>query len=174
MLPSGSAAPSGFPWCNANTALGWFVRILRLKAGPRGAAYAGLDCPVAVDHYAVGPETLDNVKFPPETVGSNFIPAGTEGRMLGSGALSCDDYLSRADDRHQLAPLTGMLPSVPRSPPVRSKGVHGQAMPRVSRTSGRPGFFLRATSGCRQTNKHRGRKFNGWGKERELGSWLGI
>ncbi|HXW81214.1 MAG TPA: retropepsin-like aspartic protease [Acidimicrobiales bacterium] len=55
-------------------------------AGPPGAAYAGLDCPVDVNHYTMGPAMLGKVQLRPQTVGSNFIPPGTVG-VLGSGTL---------------------------------------------------------------------------------------
>ena len=51
-----------------------------------GTAYAGLDCPVVVNHYTVGPAVLGKVQLPPQTVGSNFIPPGTVG-VIGSGTL---------------------------------------------------------------------------------------
>ena len=57
-----------------------------VPAGANGAAYAGLDCPVVVKHYLMGPAVLGKVQLPPQTVGSNFIPAGTVG-VLGSGTL---------------------------------------------------------------------------------------
>ena len=64
------------------------VKKLRLApAGPPGAAYAGLDCPVVVNHYTMGPAMLGKVRLPEQTVGSNFIPPGTVG-VLGSGTLS--------------------------------------------------------------------------------------
>ncbi len=50
-------------------------------------AYAGLDCPVVVNHYTMGPATLGKVQLPSQTVGSNFTPSGTEG-VLGSGTLA--------------------------------------------------------------------------------------
>ncbi len=63
------------------------VKMLRLApAGRPGAAYAGLDCPVVVNHYAMGPATLGNVHLPEQTVGSNVIPPGTVG-VIGSGTL---------------------------------------------------------------------------------------
>jgi len=63
------------------------VKKLRLPpAGPPGAAYAGLDCPVVVNHYTMGPAVLGKVRLPQQTVGSNFIPPGTVG-VLGSGTL---------------------------------------------------------------------------------------
>lgn len=55
-------------------------------AGAPGAAYAGLDCPVVVDHYTMGPAMLGKVQLPPQTVGSNVLPAGTVG-VIGSGTL---------------------------------------------------------------------------------------
>ena len=63
------------------------VKKLRLApAGRPGAAYAGLDCPVVVNHYTMGPAMLGKVQLPEQTVGSNFIPPGTVG-VLGSGTL---------------------------------------------------------------------------------------
>jgi hypothetical protein len=63
------------------------VNELRLpQAGPPGAAYAGLDCPVVVRHYAMGPAMLGTLQLPAQTVGSNFVPSGTVG-VLGSGTL---------------------------------------------------------------------------------------
>ena len=55
-------------------------------AGRPGAAYAGLDCPVVVNHYTMGPAMLGKVQLPEQTVGSNFIPPGTVG-VIGSGTL---------------------------------------------------------------------------------------
>jgi len=64
------------------------VKKLRLApAGGPGVAYAGLDCPVAVNHYTMGPAMLGKVQLPEQTVGSNFIPAGTVG-VVGSGTLT--------------------------------------------------------------------------------------
>jgi hypothetical protein len=63
------------------------VKELRLTpAGGAGAAYAGLDCPVVVNHYTMGPAMLGKVPLPEQTVGSNYIPPGTVG-VLGSGTL---------------------------------------------------------------------------------------
>ena len=63
------------------------VNKLRLApAGAPGAAYAGLDCPVVVNHYTMGPAMLGKVQLPEQPVGSNFVPAGTVG-VLGSGTL---------------------------------------------------------------------------------------
>jgi hypothetical protein len=63
------------------------VKELRLApAGPPGEAYAGLDCAVFVDHYAMGPAMLGKVQLPAQTVGSNFTPSGTVG-VVGSGTL---------------------------------------------------------------------------------------
>jgi hypothetical protein len=63
------------------------VKQLRLApTGRPGAAYAGLDCPVVVNHYTMGPATLGTVQLPKQTVGSNFTAAGTVG-VLGSGTL---------------------------------------------------------------------------------------
>jgi hypothetical protein len=63
------------------------VKQLRLsRAGAPGAAYAGLDCPVVVSHYTMGPAMLGKVQLPEQTIGSNFIPPGTVG-VLGSGTL---------------------------------------------------------------------------------------
>jgi hypothetical protein len=55
-------------------------------AGGPGAAYAGLDCLVVVNHYTMGPAMLGKVQLPEQTVGSNFVPAGTVG-VIGSGTL---------------------------------------------------------------------------------------
>jgi hypothetical protein len=55
-------------------------------AGRPGAAYAGLDCPVVVNHYTMGPAMLGAVRLPEQTVGSNFTPPGTVGG-IGSGTL---------------------------------------------------------------------------------------
>jgi hypothetical protein len=63
------------------------VKMLRLTpAGAPGAGYAGLDCPVVVNHYTLGPAMLGKVQLLEQTVGSNFIPPGTAG-VLGSGTL---------------------------------------------------------------------------------------
>ncbi len=63
------------------------VKVLRLApVGRPGAAYAGLDCPVVVNHYTMGPAMLGKVQLPEQTVGSNFIPPGTVG-VIGSGTL---------------------------------------------------------------------------------------
>jgi len=63
------------------------VEKLRLApAGAPGAAYAGLACPVVVNHYTMGPAMLGKVQLPEQTVGSNFIPSGTVG-VIGSGTL---------------------------------------------------------------------------------------
>jgi hypothetical protein len=63
------------------------VKKLRLApAGRPGAAYAGLDCPVVVNHYTMGPAMLGRVVLPEQTVGSNFTPPGTVGG-IGSGTL---------------------------------------------------------------------------------------
>ncbi len=48
-------------------------------AGAPGAAYAGLDCPVVVNHYTMGPAMLGKVQLPEQTVGSNFIPPARSG-----------------------------------------------------------------------------------------------
>jgi hypothetical protein len=71
-----------------NTSLGpSTVKMLRLApAGRPGAAYAGLDCPVVVNHYTMGPAMLGEVQLPEQTVGSNFTPPGTVG-VIGSGTL---------------------------------------------------------------------------------------
>ena len=44
-----------------------------------GAAYAGLDCPIVVNHYTMTPAMLGEVELPEQTVGSNFVPPGTVG-----------------------------------------------------------------------------------------------
>ena len=63
------------------------VKKLQLaSAGPHGAAYAGLDCPVVVNHYRMGPAMLGTVQLPAQTVGSNLLPPGTVG-VLGSATL---------------------------------------------------------------------------------------
>jgi hypothetical protein len=63
------------------------VKRLRLApAGAPGAAFAGLDCPVVVNHYTMGPAMLGKVLLPQQTVGSNFTPPGTVGG-IGSGTL---------------------------------------------------------------------------------------
>jgi hypothetical protein len=63
------------------------VKKLQLApAGAPGAAYAGLDCPVVVNHYTMGPAMLGKVQLPEQAVGSNVIPPGTVG-VLGSGTL---------------------------------------------------------------------------------------
>ena len=63
------------------------VKKLRLApAGPPGTAYAGLDCPVVVNHYTMGPAMLGKVQLPEQTVGSNLTPPGTVGG-IGSGTL---------------------------------------------------------------------------------------
>ena len=54
--------------------------------GLPGTAYAGLDCPIAVNHFTVGPAMLGNVQLPQQIVGSSFIPPGTVG-VLGAGVL---------------------------------------------------------------------------------------
>jgi Aspartyl protease len=63
------------------------VKKLRLApAGRPGAAYGGLDCPIVVNHYTMGPAMLGKVQLPEQTVGSNFTPPGTVGG-IGSGTL---------------------------------------------------------------------------------------
>ena len=63
------------------------VSKLRLTpVGHPGAAYAGLACPVVVNHYAMGTAMLGTVQLAAQTVGSNFAPPGTVG-VLGSGTL---------------------------------------------------------------------------------------
>jgi hypothetical protein len=63
------------------------VKKLRLtRAGAPGAAYAGLDCPVVVNHYTMGPAMLGKVQLPGQRVGSNVVPPGTVGG-IGSGTL---------------------------------------------------------------------------------------
>jgi hypothetical protein len=63
------------------------VKKLQLApAGPPGAAYAGLDCPVVVNHYRTQPARLGTVQLPAQTVGSNLLPPGTVG-VLGSATL---------------------------------------------------------------------------------------
>jgi hypothetical protein len=63
------------------------VKMLRLApVGGPGAAYAGLDCPVVVNHYTMGPAMLGKVQLPEQTVGSNVVPPGTVG-VFGSETL---------------------------------------------------------------------------------------
>ena len=63
------------------------VKTLQLApAGAPGAAYAGLDCPVVVNHYTMGAAMIGKVQLPQQTVGSNFTPPGTVGG-IGSGTL---------------------------------------------------------------------------------------
>jgi hypothetical protein len=63
------------------------VKKLRLtRAAAPAAAYAGLDCPVVVNHYTMGPAILGTVQLPEQTVGSNLLPPGTVG-VIGSGTL---------------------------------------------------------------------------------------
>ena len=63
------------------------VKKLRLApVGAPGAAYAGLDCPVVVNHYTMRPAMLGKMQLPEQRVGSNFIPSGTVG-VIGSGTL---------------------------------------------------------------------------------------
>ena len=63
------------------------VKKLRLtRAGAPGAAYAGFDCPVVVNHYTMGPAMLGKVQLPGQRVGSNVVPPGTVGG-IGSGIL---------------------------------------------------------------------------------------
>jgi hypothetical protein len=63
------------------------VKKLRLApVGAPGAAYAGLDCPVVVNHYTMRPAMLGKVRLLEQTVGSNFVPSGTVG-VIGSGTL---------------------------------------------------------------------------------------
>jgi hypothetical protein len=54
--------------------------------GIPGRAYAGLDCPLQVNHYALGPAMLGNVQLPSQTVISNFYPSGPVG-VIGAGTL---------------------------------------------------------------------------------------
>jgi hypothetical protein len=61
-------------------------RLQLAPAGPPGAAYAGLDCPVVVNHYRTQPAMLGAVQLPAQTVGSNLLPPGTVG-VLGSATL---------------------------------------------------------------------------------------
>ncbi|MGD0442105.1 MAG: retropepsin-like aspartic protease [Acidimicrobiales bacterium] len=69
-----------------NLAPGVVEKLGLAPAGAPGAAYAGLDCPVVVDHYTLGPAMLGKVQLPPQTIGSNSLPAGTAG-VIGSGTL---------------------------------------------------------------------------------------
>ena len=54
--------------------------------GAPGVAYAGLDCPVRVNHYELGPAMLGHVQLSAQTVTSNVFPFGTVG-VIGSGTL---------------------------------------------------------------------------------------
>ncbi len=54
--------------------------VMKLRLAPvgrPGAAYAGLACPVVVNHYTMGPAMLGKVLLPEQTVGSNFTPPST-------------------------------------------------------------------------------------------------
>jgi hypothetical protein len=56
------------------------VKKLRLaSAGAPGAAYAGLDHPVVVNHFTMGPAMLGKVQLREQRVGSNLTPTGTVG-----------------------------------------------------------------------------------------------
>jgi hypothetical protein len=54
--------------------------------GRPGATFAGLNCPIKVNHYALGPATLGTIPLPAQTVISNVFPSGTVG-VIGSGTL---------------------------------------------------------------------------------------
>jgi hypothetical protein len=54
--------------------------------GSPGSTYAGLDCPIQVNHYALGPAMLGSVQLPPQTVTSNVYPSGPVG-VIGSATL---------------------------------------------------------------------------------------
>lgn len=64
------------------------VNKLRLSpVGNPGVAYAGLDCPVRVSHYALGLARLGNVPLPPQMVSSNVLPSNGTVGVIGSGTL---------------------------------------------------------------------------------------
>lgn len=58
-----------------------------VPVGASGTAYAGLDCPVQVSHYTLGPAMLGNVELPAQRVISNALPANGTVGVLGSGTL---------------------------------------------------------------------------------------
>jgi hypothetical protein len=63
------------------------VKVLRLApAGAPGAAYGGLDCPIVVNRYTMGPAVLGKVQLPEQTIASNFTAPGIVGG-IGSGTL---------------------------------------------------------------------------------------
>ncbi len=62
------------------------VKVLRLAPAGSGAAYAGLDCPVVVTRYTMGPAMLGKVQLPEQTIASNFDVPGIVG-TIGSGTL---------------------------------------------------------------------------------------
>jgi hypothetical protein len=56
------------------------VKVLRLApAGAPGGAYGGLDCPVVVNRYTMGPAMLGKVQLPEQTIASNFTAPGIVG-----------------------------------------------------------------------------------------------
>jgi hypothetical protein len=64
------------------------VKKLRLtRARAPGTTYGGLDCPVVVSHYTMGPAMLGKVQLPEQTIDSNFIPPGGTVGEIGSGTL---------------------------------------------------------------------------------------
>ncbi len=63
------------------------VKVLGLApAGRPGAAYGGLDCPVVVTPYTMGPAMLGKVQLPEQTIASNLTTPGIVGG-IGSGTL---------------------------------------------------------------------------------------
>ena len=59
------------------------VKELRLAlAGAPGAAYGGLDCPVVVNHYTMGPAMLGKVQLPEQMVDSNSLPRHRRGDRI--------------------------------------------------------------------------------------------
>jgi hypothetical protein len=94
------------------------VKTLQLApAAAPGATYAGLDCPVVVNDYRVGPAMLGKVQLPAQTVGSNFIPPGTVG-VLGSGTLINYNpvLVDYADGELFLGPGTSPQSAAPERP----------------------------------------------------------
>jgi len=64
------------------------VKKLRLApAGAPGAAYGGLDCPVVVTRYTMGPAMLGKVQLPEQTIASNLLAPGIVVGGIGSGTL---------------------------------------------------------------------------------------
>jgi hypothetical protein len=63
------------------------VKVLRLApAGAPGAAYGGLDCPVVVNRYKMGPAMLGKVQLREQTIASNLTTPGIVG-VIGAGTL---------------------------------------------------------------------------------------